>query len=157
MKLTYTIPALTILEAAQLESYLRESAFTFAITPYVDPSEEVAADPEKPRHKLSQAQVVEIYREIRRDESEGKRLKNEQYAEKFGIAPTTVSRIARGEHPELPEWVKKEPWAAADFSDKPDKAATGLYVRGTDVMGHLTGPAETVPQLPQTPDLVPAP
>lgn len=121
MKLTYTVPNLRIQDAADLESFLEGRGFDFEAAP-AEPAWRSAIDADAPpalpepeikhRHKLSEAEVVAVYRRIVEDRRAHRALKGEEYAAEFGIASTTVSRIARGEHSLLTAEVKRDVEAA---------------------------------------------
>lgn len=109
MKLTYTIPNLSVQNAADLEKALADLDLHFDVRPSETDRPPQEPAPAKPTlRKLSQAEVVEIYRVLKDDEQDGRRQKTEEYAHRFGICTSTVNRIDRGDHPAVPEKVKAE-------------------------------------------------
>lgn len=128
MKLTYTIPALTIPDAADLEAFLMGRGFEFHVAPFQEPAPpakfQITADaPAKrkiTRHKLSQREVMAIHARLVEDDAAHRRSALKDYGREFGVSETTISRIFTGLHPMLPDHLRaKEKNPAAPNLEEP--------------------------------------
>jgi hypothetical protein len=108
MKLTYTIPNLTIKDAAHLEDFLNGASFDFEARPANETTAPVHEEPRPPIHRthLTPELVTKIYTMVAIDRSTGQEKAWKDYAPLFGVSAQTVARIASGQHPMVTDEVQ---------------------------------------------------